>query len=791
MTFNLTVNPSTPSKVIFTTEPPSSGTAGTALTNFAVAVEDSHGNIETTPNTGSTDTVTLSIASGPSGGTFTSAPSTYTSVAASNGTATFSGVIVDAAGSYTFTATDTSRSIATATSTPATVVSRAGPTLSASGPSSGTAGTAIPTGSITATLGASSGTNTSGAITFKVFGPGTEPSTCTSGGTTVGTATVNNGNATYNASSTYTPPSAGNYWWYASYGGDGNNNTAVSACGTGMSETVVGKASPGLSLSAPGTDNAGTAIANTSVSATLSGGVSPSGSITFYVFGPQSSAPTSCPGSGTSLGTATVTANGAYSPTSGVSNPAAGDYWWYASYNGDGNNAAAATTCGAGMSETVVSKLTPILSASGPSTGTTGATIATASITATLNSGDSPTGTITFKVFGPQSSAPTTCTAGTTWTGNTATVSGNGTYSPTSGYTPTQPGDYWWYASYGGDSNNNAASSACATGMSETVVSQASPTLSSSATSSGTAGTAIATAGISALLSGGYNPTGTVTFTVFGPLASAPTTCTSGGTTWTGNTATVSGDATYHPTNGFTPSQAGDYWWYASYGGDANNNTASSTCGSGMSETVVAAATPTVSTTGPGTGTAGTAIAASSVSSVLGATSGVNATGTITFTVFGPQASAPTTCTSGGTTVGAATVSGNNTYHPSAGFTPTGAGNYWWYASYGGDTNNNTASSTCGSGMSSTVVVKASPILTGNGSVDRHRRGDRYGHLTDLGVRVELGLQRDGHHQLLRRGSTDNRPDELFWWDSGRCGDRGVGQRDLQPHSGLHDHHAG
>src|SRR5581483_10820412 len=83
------------------------------------------------------------------------------------------------------------------------------------------------------------------------------------------------------------------------------------------------------------------------------------------------------------------------------------------------------------------------------------------------------------------------------------------------------------------------------------------------------------------------------------------------------------------------------------------------------------------------------------------------ASGTITFKVFGPQTSAPSTCTSGGTTVGTATVSGNGTYGPSAGFTPTSAGTYWWYASYGGDSGNTSSASTCGSGMSSTVVKNA------------------------------------------------------------------------------------
>ena len=54
--------------------------------------------------------------------------------------------------------------------------------------------------------------------------------------------------------------------------------------------------------------------------------------------------------------------------------------------------------------------------------------------------------------------------------------------------------------------------------------------------------------------------------------------------------------------------------------------------------------------------------------------------GTITFTVFGPQATAPTACTGGGTTVGTATVAGNGTYNPSRRLHPDKAGTYWWYA---------------------------------------------------------------------------------------------------------------
>src|SRR4029077_8302952 len=85
-----------------------------------------------------------------------------------------------------------------------------------------------------------------------------------------------------------------------------------------------------------------------------------------------------------------------------------------------------------------------------------------------------------------------------------------------------------------------------------------------------------------------------------------------------------------------------------------------------------------------------------------------------TYTVFGPQASAPTSCTSGGTTVGTATVSGNATYNSSASFTPSAAGKYWWYASYNGDSNNTASNSTCGSGMTATYVYSASSAASVN-----------------------------------------------------------------------------
>ncbi len=190
------------------------------------------------------------------------------------------------------------------------------------------------------------------------------------------------------------------------------------------------------------------------------------------------------------------------------------------------------------------------------------------------------------------------------------------------------------------------------------------------------AGSPISASSISATLAGGSAPSGPITFRVFGPQAAAPVpgSCTSGGTAL--GTASAYGDGTYQPPDSFTPPSPGKYWWYASYGGDAGDEPATSACGANMAETTVASkAIPTLSASGPLGGTAGSPIPASSISATLAG--GSAPTGTITFTVFGPQSSSPSSCASGGTTVGTASVNGNGTYQPSAAFTPAAPGEYW------------------------------------------------------------------------------------------------------------------
>lgn len=599
------------------------------------------------------------------------------------------------------------------------VVGATSPAITATGPGAGTTGTPITTASIGATL--SGGYSATGTVTFTVFGPqGGAPITCSTGGTTVGTASVP-GTSPYHPSSAFTPTAPGTYWWYTSYSGDANNNSATSTCASTMAKTVVtGNYITALTATGPSSSGTvGTPIPAGSIKAALSGAsTSSTGTITFKVFGPSGTAP-SCGTGGTQVGTGTtVSGNNTYQPTAAFTPTVAGVYWWYASYGGDSNDNSAASTCGSAMAQTTVGALSPAITAAGPSSGTTGTPILGPSISATLSSGYSPTGTVTFTVFGPTvlTGYPSTCGTGGTTVG-TATVSGNGSYSSNGSFTPPAPGYYWWYASYGGDTNNNMANSVCGSSMSETVVTgKASPTLLLTAPGTGTIHSAIVASSVTATLGGGYLPTGTnaLSFYVVAQ-AGAPTTCTGGTLVGTVN---VTGDANYNPSASFTPATATNYWWYVKYSGDTNNNAATSSCTS-MPETIVSNYSPTLTAIGPASGTVGAAITAGSISSALSGGYGTPS-GTITFTVFGPQPSAPTTCTTGGTAVGTTptTVSGNTTYHPGIpNFIPTSGGDYWWYASYSGDSSDIPASSACGATMSETVVpVTVVATASGSGS---------------------------------------------------------------------------
>ena len=181
----------------------------------------------------------------------------------------------------------------------------------------------------------------------------------------------------------------------------------------------------------------------------------------------------------------------------------------------------------------------------------------------------------------------------------------------------------------------------------------------------------------SATVSGGYNPTGTVTFDLYDNDQ-----C-SGDPIYSSTEALSSGTA--GPVS-FTPTAPGTYYWIATYNGDANNNTDAGECGDEGEVDTVAKAQPSLSTTPTWlpnddatlTGGFGT----------LG--------GTLTFTLYDNA-----TCDAGTDDVNVlytedVSVSGTGTYGTSnTAVSVTTDGTYSWEVSYDGDGSNEGAFSAC------------------------------------------------------------------------------------------------
>jgi hypothetical protein len=185
-------------------------------------------------------------------------------------------------------------------------------------------------------------------------------------------------------------------------------------------------------------------------SAKLSGGSSPSGSVTFNLYAPSRTC-----GSGTPAYTKTVrvSGDGSYSTANTVAANMAGTWSWTARYSGDSRNKGASSACG---KETVaVAKAAPSLSTT-PSHGGNVSAV-TLNDSATVGRGYKPGGTVTFKLYAPSRA----CGSGTPAYTKTVRVSGDGSYSTTNTVAASTAGTWSWTATYSGDGNNKGASSGC------------------------------------------------------------------------------------------------------------------------------------------------------------------------------------------------------------------------------------------------------------------------------------------------------------------------------------------
>ncbi|HEY3550358.1 MAG TPA: hypothetical protein VGK69_04835 [Gaiellaceae bacterium] len=416
---------------------------------------------------------------------------------------------------------------------------KASPSIStkASVTGSGVVGTDSTSDSATVT----GGVNPGGTIQFSI--------TDSNGHTTnVGSAVTVTGDGTYNAPSSVSLALVGTYTWSASYSGDSLNDGAAD---NGVNESVTSiPASPSIKTKASMTNKGVVGTDTTSDTATVSGGDDPTGTIQFSITDPN--------GHKTAVGgPVTVTGDGDYDAPSSVPLTVVGTYTWTATYSGDSLNSGAVDN---GANESVTSiKASPSIATHASVTGNGVVGTDSTSDTATISGGDDPTGTIQFSITDPNGH--------TTDVGSPVQFNGDGTYDAPSSVSLALVGTYTWTASYSGDSLNSGAVD---NGGNESVDSiPDSPSINTTPLpSSGSVGDVLQD---SAKLSGGFDPTGTITFDLYDN-----STCS--GTPLDEETVSVSGNGTYTTSTGFTSTKAITYYWVANYGGDTDNNKAAAGC---------------------------------------------------------------------------------------------------------------------------------------------------------------------------------------------------------------------
>jgi hypothetical protein len=344
------------------------------------------------------------------------------------------------------------------------------------------------------------------------------------------------------------------------------------------------------------------------------------------------------------------------------------------------------------------------------------ATSDTATFTEGTN-GDAPTGSLVFKLFGPNDP---TCTNAPAFVSSAQSVDGEGNYG-SGNFTPAAVGTYTWQALYSGDTNNPAVTTACSGVPAETVtVQQAAPQPTSTNTSlsgGGEAGSSISvptgTAVTDTATLSGTNAataTGTVTYSVYSD-AGCSTLAPGGG----GTAESITTPGTLPASSAVTLSAPGTYYWQASYSGDGGNQASSSTCGSGGEVETVTSATTTPQPTSLKTHLSGsgffgggrcwwigdqiTVFAGTAVTdtATLSGTSASSATGTVTYTVYSWVPSWRFPFGQWKMVAGGGTVTVSNGSVPSSNPVTLPPGTYEWQATYSGDAANASSMSRLGS----------------------------------------------------------------------------------------------
>ena len=379
----------------------------------------------------------------------------------------------------------------------------------------------------------------------------------------------------------------------------------------------------------------------------------------------------------------------------------------------------------------------PVVVNVSPATPTINTTVSAGSIVvggaisdmATVTGGYSPTGTVTFKLYNNA-----TATGAPLFTDANEPLSG-GVASSTI-YATTATGTDYWVATYNGDSNNNSVASGAA--AEPVTVAKVPPTINTTVS----AGSIVVGGAISdtATVTGGYNPSGTVTFKLY-------------------NNATATGTPLFtdanEPLSGgvasstiYATTATGTDYWVATYNGDGNNVSVASGV---AAEPVTVAPNPTMINT---TVSAGSIVVGGAISDTATVTGGYSPTGTVTFKLYNNATATGTPLFTDANEPLSGGVASSKSY------TTTAAGTDYWVAAYNGDSNNNSVASgaaaepvTVGPGFfltgptSGTYTTDQSvPIQWTAGSVARPRQQDqpllRSRHYTGMATRNGSRLTR-------------------------------------------------
>lgn len=584
------------------------------------------------------------------GATCTGTPSVVSTASVNNGIVPNSATVTPApAGSYSFDAAysgDANNNAATSVCEPLTV-SKTSPTITTT-----LLANPIQVGqAVTDSASLSNSFQAGGTLTYSVF----TNSVCTSPGVVVSTVTVTNSVVPNSRAVTFNV--TGSYSFQATYSGDSNNNGFTSTC-----EPLTVNSATGVSLSTTLSSSApfvGTSVTDT---ATLSGAVSASGTVTYLDF-----ANAGCSSTGTVVSVVTVT-NGAVPTSRVVTFNATGSYSFQAAYSGDTNNNPATSLCEA----LTVQKDNPIITTTlASSTITVGNSVTDASsLIGAYNAG----GITIYEFF-----SSNTCSGTSTTVGSPVTVT-NGVIPNSASQAFNVANAYSWNAIYLGDSNNNGATSQCE----PLTVSKASPSISTALSSTApVVGTSITD---SAILTNGFAASGTATYSLFSNSA-----CSVPGTV--ASTVSVTGGSV-PDSRAVLFNSTGSFSFQISYSGDSNNNPTTSSC----ELFIVQKASPTIITTL----SSSTPIVGTTVTDTTTLTGGFQATGAVTYATFNNGA-----CTGSGKAASIATlVSGLVPDSRPVLFNATGA--YSFKASYSGDPNNNPVSNDC----EPLTIQKATPAIS-------------------------------------------------------------------------------